>query len=128
MSCEPIELEQVWLAGDQSSFHLNYSTWLGLVQAAEAGGWQPLGSEAPERLEEDASGELIPAPPTPWFGDYRTVQGQYITAPDAAALGKGVEYWLSVHGEAEGEEGPPIELSLLQDFIRFTREGGFSLC
>jgi len=108
--------------------------WTFYLNLAEAYGWKPAGTLAPEGIM-----------PITWSGQYDSNSGQRVTANDAAALAEALDQALRDPLRSARESAlavnisdslskslgkavsiqPPDDDSLLQDFAAFCRGGSF---
>jgi hypothetical protein len=118
------------------------SGWSLALEIAERHGWNPQGTLAPADWEEGKE----------WEGDYDTMDGQRVSAEDAAGLVKALERALAdnhfaakardtfneLHDQIGGEHPPPgrVEFTLevaegfratLRELIEFTGDCGFRI-
>lgn len=70
------------------------TAWAGILRFAQAYGWKPAGTIAPETWPESQS----------WEGSYDPAIGQALTAEDAAALGGAVKQGLADLDRSAGTE------------------------
>jgi hypothetical protein len=138
------------LSGSGGDFHFNIFAWEQVLKLAQMYGWEPAGTEAPQRIEDE---DAVDREENAWEGGYWTNDGQRVSAEDAQNLAEALKKALpdipdhdaleNKSKEIMTQDGPirviPINADVnplesfsgrkgkryLRKFITFCRAGGF---